>query len=107
MSYIVVTTTCSSAEEADRLASELLEKRLAACVQSNSIHSAYRWKGTIERTAEVQLSIKARASDFLDIQALIQSMHSYQNPEIISLPVISGSAAYLKWIGDETDRAIG
>jgi len=85
-----------------RLASELVDKRLAACVQASDIKSTYRWKGVVEREKEVRLLIKARHANYKDIEALIKSTLSYQNPEVLAIPIAEGSQLYLDWIDDET-----
>jgi periplasmic divalent cation tolerance protein len=102
--YVTVITTCASQEQASQLAVELLEKKLAACVQASDIISTYRWKGAIETSKEVRLMIKARSADYPAIEALIAAKHSYEVPEVIAIPVVAGSRAYLDWIDSETAR---
>jgi periplasmic divalent cation tolerance protein len=96
--YLIVMTTCVSDEEATRLAQALVEKKLAACVQASHITSTYRWQGTVETAPEVRLLIKARAADYDAIAALITALHSYENPEILAIPVTAGAKLYLDWI---------
>lgn len=102
--YIVVMTTCAGQGEAERLAVALVERRLAACVQASGITSTYRWKGALEASQEVRLMVKARAADYPAIEALILALHSYNLPEVLAIPVIAGSSAYLGWIDSETER---
>lgn len=102
--FILVITTCSSPEEAARIASLLVENRLAACVQSSRIESTYRWQGAVESAAEVRLMIKSRAEDFEAIEHLIKRNHSYQTPEIVATPIHAGSREYLAWLYAETSR---
>jgi periplasmic divalent cation tolerance protein len=102
--YVMVITTCADDEQATQLATALVDKKLAACVQASNITSTYRWKGAVETAGEVRLLIKARYSDYRAIEALIKSTHSYETPEILAVPVITGSAAYLEWIDTETRR---
>jgi periplasmic divalent cation tolerance protein len=102
--YVVVMTTCASAEQAGTIATELLEKQLAACVQASAIQSSYRWQGAIETSQEVRLMIKARRADYAAIEALILARHSYETPEILALAITTGSRAYLSWIDVETTR---
>jgi periplasmic divalent cation tolerance protein len=101
---MVVMTTCTSQEEASRLAAALVEKKLAACVQASGITSTYRWKDALETSKEVRLTIKAKVVDYAAIEALITSLHSYEVPEVLAVPVIAGSSAYLEWIDSETTR---
>jgi periplasmic divalent cation tolerance protein len=104
--YIVVLTTCAGEMEARGIAAGLIENRLSACVQSSTIQSVYRWQGKIENASEIRLMIKAKTSDYARIEALIKLAHPYDNPEIIALPVLAGSQAYLDWISEETRREI-
>jgi periplasmic divalent cation tolerance protein len=102
--YIIVITTCPTEAEAGRLAGLLMEKRLAACVQASAIKSTYRWLGSIETADEVRLMIKATAADYSEIEALIKLAVSYQNPEIIAIPIVAGSQIYFDWMDQETSR---
>jgi periplasmic divalent cation tolerance protein len=96
--YVIVMTTCPDDEQASRLATALVEKKLAACVQASDIISTYSWKGVIETGKEVRLMIKAKYADYEAIEALILATHSYENPEVLAVPVIAGSRLYLDWI---------
>jgi len=101
--YIQVVTTASSAEEARRIATALVEERLAACVQiAGPIESIYRWQGKVETATEWQCRIKTRGQHYESVEATIQRLHSYETPEIVAVPIIAGSEAYLKWLSDET-----
>jgi periplasmic divalent cation tolerance protein len=100
--YVIVMTTCPNDEQATRLAAALVEKKLAACVQASNIISTYRWKGVVETGREVRLLIKAKLADYDAIEASIKSTLSYENPEVLAIPVIAGSRVYLDWIDTET-----
>lgn len=102
--FIVIITTCGTAEHAAQLARGLVEARLAACVQTAPIQSTYWWEGKVERSEEVQLWIKAKSSDYSEIERWIRAKHSYENPEVIAVPVVEGSQLYLGWIEGETRR---
>ena len=102
--YLVVMTTCANDEQAARIAAALVEQRLAACVQASHVRSTYRWKGKVETELECRLLIKARAADYEAIATLIASMHSYENPQVLAIPVVAGSQLYLDWIDAETTR---
>jgi periplasmic divalent cation tolerance protein len=99
--YIVVLTTCPDEASAERIAGELLESRLAACVSRQPVRSTYRWQGRIEDEPEVLLLIKTLGSRFADLEMRLKSLHPYAVPEIIALPVVAGSAAYLSWLSTE------
>lgn len=99
---IVVLTTCESEEQAQRLARHLIEQRLAACVNIlPGARSVYRWKDKIEDAAEFVLIIKSRRDVFAKLREAIAHLHSYEIPEVIALPVVDGSDAYLHWLDCE------
>jgi len=101
--HIQIVTTASSADEARRIATALVEEHLAACVQIvGPIESIYRWQGKVETAAEWQCWIKTRRQHFGAIEAFIRRLHSYEVPEILAMPIVSGSEAYLKWLWEET-----
>ena len=96
---IVVITTVSTKEEADRIAAKLIEDQLAACVTVfPGAESVYRWKGQIERASELLLLIKSRRDLMPKLSEALQSIHSYETPEVLAVPVVDGSAAYLEWL---------
>lgn len=96
---IVVLLTVPNAEEAARLADMLVGSHLAACVQIlPQMESVYRWRGRVERQAEVLLIAKTVRSKFEELERQVRLNHSYEMPEIIALPMITGSAPYLKWL---------
>ena len=78
----------------------LVERRLAACVNEIGapVRSVYRWKGKVETAEEFLLVIKTTKRRFAALRAAIVELHSYDVPEIIALPVVEGSRAYLDWI---------
>lgn len=99
----VVLVTTGSEVEAETIATALLEERLAACVNILSpVRSLYRWQGKIADDREWLLVIKTRAERFAAVEARVRALHSYEVPEIISLPLLAGSADYLDWILAET-----
>jgi periplasmic divalent cation tolerance protein len=92
-------TTTSSAEEAKALATELVSRRLAACVNIvGPISSVYQWQGEVERCEEFLLLIKSTEAQSQPIQEAIRELHSYQLPELICLTIESGLESYLNWI---------
>lgn len=96
---IVVLMTAGSREEAVRLADILVVARLAACVQIlPEIESVYHWQGNVERSAEILLLAKTTTANFEALEAMVRSLHSYETPEIIALPVTIASAPYLEWL---------
>ncbi len=102
--YLMMTTTTSSEDEANRLAQSSVEARLAACVQVvGPIRSTYWWKGEVQREAEWLCLIKTTAAHFQALAAHIRAHHSYEVPEIVALPIVAGSPAYLQWISAEVN----
>ena len=105
---LLVLTTLPEREAALKLARALVDKRLAACVNILSgCTSVYRWQDNVEHAEEVPLLIKTRAGRYAELEAAIRSLHPYELPEIIAVPVVQGLADYLGWVADETAIAIG
>ena len=101
-SYIQVVTTADKKEDAEKIATRLVEKKLAACVQiAGPITSLYRWKGNIEKTEEWQCWIKSKEILYKEIEKEIKSIHHYEVPEIIAIPIVAGSHGYLQWLEGE------
>jgi periplasmic divalent cation tolerance protein len=92
-------TTTSSRDEAETIASELVSRRLAACVNIlGPISSVYRWEGKVENSEEFLLLIKSTEAQFIPIQDAIRELHSNQVPELISFNIECGLEPYLDWI---------
>jgi len=101
--YIVVLITASSEDEAAKIARELVGMRLAACVNIiSNLRSIYRWQGKIEEGNEVLMLAKTRRGLFSELVEKVKELHSYSVPEVIALPIISGSEDYLQWLTRET-----
>lgn len=100
--FILVITTCPSQQEAENITAALIEKRLAACVQKSEITSTYRWQEKVECDREIKLTLKTRSDLFDKISATIKQESSYDNPEVIAIPIQQGSPDYLEWIASET-----
>lgn len=100
--FIVVYVTVGSSDEGDRLASALVEERLAACVNRiRPVRSVYRWQGKVEQSEEELLVIKTKRKLFDHLKKRVEALHSYSVPEIIALPILEGSEGYLKWLEEE------
>lgn len=103
--FVVVLVTTANAEEGARLGRTLVEERLAACANViGPIRSIYRWQGAVEEADEHLVLLKARGSDVAALEARVRALHSYDVPEVLALPVTAGSAAYLAWLADATER---
>ena len=101
--YIVVLTTTNSKDLANTIAGDLIQTEVAACVNIiPNITSVYKWEGRVHTDPEWLLVIKSRAEHFERIRARIQATHTYDVPEIIALPIVSGDPGYLRWISAVT-----
>lgn len=99
--HIVIFITASNSEEARNIAGKLVESKLAACVNIlENIHSIFWWEAKLDSSNEVLLIVKSKKRNFVRIAKLVKSLHSYQVPEIIALPIIAGEKKYLKWIDE-------
>ena len=103
---VVVLVTAANRRECRKIARQLVESKLAACVNiTPAIQSIYRWEGKIADEREFLLVIKSARELFPEIQAAVSKLHSYATPEIICLPIIDGSENYLRWVSDSVKRA--
>ena len=95
----IVFCTVPDADSGHRIAAQLVEYGLAACVNLiPGIESVYRWKGQLEKESEVLLMIKSRSADYTDVEAAISALHPYELPEIIAVPLSNGLPGYLDWV---------
>jgi periplasmic divalent cation tolerance protein len=98
---IVVLCTCASADEAERIARELVAARLAACVNVvPGVRSFYRWQGKLEDAVEHLLIVKSSRERFGELRAAIERLHSYDVPEVVAIPIVDGAPNYLNWLQD-------
>ena len=97
-SYGVVLVTVASLAQGQAIAAELIQAKLAACVNLFPIESIYFWQGEIQQDREYQLVIKTDLSKFAELEAQVKALHSYEVPEIIALPIVEGSQPYLNWL---------
>lgn len=102
--FVLLSTTTDSSEEAEKIATSLIEQRLAACVQIvPQVRSVYRWQEKIERSDEWLCLVKTRRTLAERVETVIAEQHSYDCPEVIVVPIESGSAAYLQWLDAQID----
>jgi len=100
--YILVQTSTDSQESAQKIADSIIQSRLAACCWISTIQSSYWWQDVIEKQQEWTLQFKTRASLYEELEKAIKSMHSYEVPEIVAIPIIQGNQNFLDWIKNET-----
>ena len=102
---LVVVTTVGTEEQANLIASELIARRHAACVNIVSgLRSVYRWQGKICRDTEFMLLAKTLESEYPAIEATIKELHSYELPEILCFKVCKGEPAFLDWLAGSLDK---
>ena len=101
--YVVVLTTLGSAEDAREFVRLLVTRRVVACgtILPNAT-SLYRWKGAVTEATEAVVVLKTRRDRWQDLLDAVRSLHPYEVPELLALPVQKGLEAYLDWIASET-----
>jgi periplasmic divalent cation tolerance protein len=103
MRETVTLVTCATAREARRIAQALVQERLAACVNIlPGVASVYRWEGKIARGRELLLVVKSRAALSRRLVARVRQLHSYRVPEVVTFPIATGNADYLRWVREST-----
>lgn len=101
--YAVVMVTASGMDQAKEIARALVEEEMVACVNIlGGMVSIYRWKGKVEEGQECLLIIKTRMTRVPEVITRVKSIHTYDVPEIIALPIIDGNPSYLQWIEEVT-----
>ncbi|MBS0170912.1 MAG: divalent-cation tolerance protein CutA [Nitrospira sp.] len=102
---IAVMVTTATPEEAEKIGRILVEAKLAACANVVSgIRSIFRWDNRVSTETECLMIIKTTRMRFAELESVVRQHHSYTVPEIVALPLIAGSEAYLNWIRSETDK---
>ena len=100
---LMVLITTSNRREAGRIAEALVTNKLAACANLvTPVTSVFRWKGRVEKSREALLIVKTTVRRYPALERCVRSMHSYEVPEIIALPVQQGLRQYLEWVKKET-----
>ncbi|MEO8419674.1 MAG: divalent-cation tolerance protein CutA [Hyphomicrobium sp.] len=100
---VLIYSTFPSPEAAEAVGQQLVEARLAACVNIlPGMTSIYRWEGATARESEAVMIIKTRTSLALGVMETVKANHSYANPALVVLPILGGSADYLRWLEEQT-----
>jgi periplasmic divalent cation tolerance protein len=97
--FIIVLTTFPATGDVEDFARALIAEKLAACVNILPLmQSLYFWEGTIEKSEERQMVIKTTLSRREELEARVKSLHPYETPEFLVVPVSEGSSEYLAWL---------
>jgi periplasmic divalent cation tolerance protein len=104
--FRVVLVTCATLEGARKIAREVVEKKLAACVNivTHAVESFYAWEGKLENSSEYLLIAKTSEERVEELQKEVLRLHSYEVPEFVVLPIVAGSEEYLKWLGKSVEE---
>jgi periplasmic divalent cation tolerance protein len=106
--YLIVLTTVSLDTDPAMLGRQLVEERLAACVNVlPEMDSFFRWRGAVERDQERQVLIKTTAARLPDLERRLHELHPYELPEFLVIPILQGSEAYLRWVSEATSVETG
>ena len=98
--YIIVLVTASSKKEAEKIAQQLLNERIIACANIiGPVSSLFHWAGKMEKAKEYLIIMKSQKDLFEKLADAVKTLHSYEVPEILVLPIVDGSKAYLDWLG--------
>jgi periplasmic divalent cation tolerance protein len=100
MEIVAILTTIDSAERAQGIASALVERKLAACVQISEVESVYSWQGAVQREREFRIMAKTLAGRYADAEAAIRELHTYELPAIYAVPVTEVFAPYADWVAE-------
>ena len=103
--YVVVLTTLPADLDAEKIATQLVDERVAACVNILPVmRSVYRWKNQVDHDDERQLIIKTTQERIRDLEATVRKLHPAEIPEFVVIPITSGGADYLSWLSESTTR---
>ena len=102
--FVQITTTCDQQPVLEKIARQLVEQRLAACVQvSGPVVSTYRWQDAVETATEWLCTIKTSTEKQTAVVELVRELHSYDEPEVIVTPISGGSQSYLEWLAAQVE----
>lgn len=102
MEYVLITTTIDTEKAAKKLATDIVNKKLGACVHIQPVTSIYSWNDKLYEEQEFKLEIKTTAKLSRPCQDFILNVHTYDLPEMIETEITDGSSDYLRWIKDNT-----
>ena len=103
MKYCLVHIPCSDVNEAEKISKALLNQKLVACCKLIDIKSLYWWKGKIEDSKEVLILAETKSDKFEEIEKLVEQLHSYETPVILSVPILNINKDAADWIDEEVN----
>ncbi len=97
--FIIVLVTTKDKAEAEKISQTLLAEKLIACANIISpVASCFLWQGKVDRAEECLVVMKTRKGLFGELSLCVKALHSYEVPEVLALPIVDGSEAYLSWL---------
>jgi len=103
--HLLVLSTCPGSISAKKIARDLVTEKLAACVNIvPGVQSFFAWVGKVDKANELLLVIKTTADTYAALEKRLKKLHPYELPEIIAVPILTGSAEYLNWISANTGK---
>ncbi len=103
---IIVLITTKDKSQAQEIAKKLVEEKLIACANIiGEVNSIFSWEGKIDEATESLIVIKTQRKLFKELEKRVKSLHSYDVPEIIALPIIDGHKPYLSWVRQSTSSS--
>jgi len=97
--YIIVLVTTTSKQEAEEIVQHLLGDKLIACGNIvGPVTSFFRWSGKVQRAKEFLVLMKTRRGLFQRLSDVVKTLHGYEVPEILAVPIVEGSKDYLDWL---------
>lgn len=103
MKLLAVLTTVGDREQAQRLAHELVQRRLAACAQISAIDSVYCWQGELRQDSEQRVLFKTTAAAYPELEAALRELHPYELPQIVAFALSPVFEPYARWVAGQTD----
>lgn len=101
--YVIIITTTDSEDKAKALAGSLVKDRFVACAQRTKIDSTYEWEGATQEESEYLILLKTNIRNQQKTMEALRERHTYDEPEIVVVPITDGSAGYLGWIDSVTN----
>ena len=99
--FIIVLVTTANRAEAEKISQTLLKEKLIACANIiNPVTSFFHWSGKVDKCEECLVLMKSRLDLFAELCERVKGLHSYEVPEVLALPIVEGSTAYLGWMGE-------